>query len=104
MFKNLPTSTKLLILCGMFVIAIAATTYSLLVEQRIDIVFARKKLVGSRYLASIREIYLEVLAAQTSGATDPTLKPDLTERLVRALDAAQAAAGPTLQTATPGHA
>ena len=35
MFKNLSTSTKLFILCGMFIAALSVTTYSLVMEKRI---------------------------------------------------------------------
>ena len=48
MFKNLRTSTKLTLLCAMFIISIAATTYSLVAEKQIAIAFARKELIGSR--------------------------------------------------------
>ena len=57
MFKNLRTSTKLLLLCGTFVISIAVTTAALVAEKQIAIAFARKELVGSRYLAAIHDIY-----------------------------------------------
>ncbi len=41
MFKNLRTSTKITVLCAMFIISIAATTYSLVTEKQIAIAFAR---------------------------------------------------------------
>ncbi len=65
MFRNLRTSTKLLILCGTFSVSIGVPVYGLVTEKRIAIDFARKELVGSRYLATVREIYAAVLAAQS---------------------------------------
>ena len=61
MFKNLRTSTKLLLLCGMFVISIAVTTAALVAEKQLAIAFAHKELVGSRYLAIVRDIYPAIL-------------------------------------------
>lgn len=61
MFKSLRTSTKLLLLCGTFVISIAVTTAALVAEKQIAIAFARKELVGSRYLAAVRDIYPAIL-------------------------------------------
>ena len=43
MFKNLRTSTKLLLLCGMFVGTIILATYSLIEEKQIAIEFVRKE-------------------------------------------------------------
>ena len=37
MFKNLRTSTKLVLLCAVFLVAVGATTYSLVAEKRISI-------------------------------------------------------------------
>jgi signal transduction histidine kinase len=62
MFKNLSTSTKLIILCGMFILSIGVTTYSLVAEHRIAIDFARKELIGNRYLAVLRNVYAAVLS------------------------------------------
>ena len=47
MFKNLSTSTKLIILCGMFILSIGVTTHSLVAEHRIAIDFARRELTAS---------------------------------------------------------
>ena len=57
MFKSFRTSTKLLILCGAFLISIAVPIYALVTEKQIAIAFARKELAGSRYLATVRDIY-----------------------------------------------
>jgi hypothetical protein len=53
-FKNLRTSTKLFILCGMFVGSIMLATYSLIDEKQIAISFVRKELVGAQYLEALR--------------------------------------------------
>ncbi len=77
MFKNLSTSTKLIILCGMFILSIGVTTYSLVAEHRIAIDFARKELLGSRYLTVLRNTYAAILSdrpidtATASAAASP---------------------------------
>ena len=77
MFKNLRTSTKLLLLCGMFVISIATTTVALVAEKQIAIAFAHKELVGSRYLAIVRDIYPAILIQQNDPSFAKTrLSPD----------------------------
>ena len=93
MFKKLRTSTKLLLLCSMFGISIVVTTAALVAEKQIDIAFAHKELVGSRYLAIVRDIYPAILSRQT----DPSFqsKPEL----LRALAAAENDASGRLQTA-----
>jgi signal transduction histidine kinase len=65
MFKNLRTSTKLLILCSTFLVSIGVTIYGLATEKQIAIDFARKELVGSRYLSIIRTVYAEILAPRS---------------------------------------
>ena len=57
MFENLRTSTKLFLLCGMFVGAIILATYSLVEEKQIAIGFVRKELIGARYLEALRGVY-----------------------------------------------
>src|SRR5215475_7913061 len=61
MFKNFRTSTKLIFLCTMFIISVAVTTYTLVLEKQIAIAFARKELTGSKFLAALRPVYLAVL-------------------------------------------
>lgn len=97
MFKNLRTSTKLVILCGMFFISVGATTYSLVAEKQIAIEFARKELVGSRYLAAVRGIYATVLAGPPidASAAPPSRQ---TDDVLKTLAAAQSDAGKSLQT------
>jgi signal transduction histidine kinase len=97
-FRNLRTGTKLALLCAVFIAAIAATTYSLVAEKQIAIAFARKELVGTKYLTTVRDIYAAVLAA-------PPMQPAAIKQgaerrdLVAALAAAQADVGSALQTA-----
>ena len=62
MFKNLRTSTKLLLLCGMFVGTIILATYSLIEEKQIAIDFVRKELLGAQYLEALRGVYAVILA------------------------------------------
>ena len=62
MFENLRTSTKLFLLCGMFVGAIVLATYGLIEEKQIAIGFVRKELVGARYLEALRGVYTVILA------------------------------------------
>ena len=67
-FKNLRTSTKLYLLCGMFVGAIILATYSLVEEKQIAIGFVRKELVGARYLEALRSVYAVILAEVANSA------------------------------------
>ena len=95
MFKNLRTSTKLLLVCGMFVISIAATTAALVAEKQIAIAFARKELAGSRYLAIVRGIYRAILIQQN----DPSFAKTSPDEILKAVAAAEANAANGLQTA-----
>jgi signal transduction histidine kinase len=62
MFKDLRTSTKLILLCAMFMISVAVTTYNLVAEKQLAIAFARKELAGSKFLGALRPVYVAVLA------------------------------------------
>ena len=101
MFRNLRTSTKLLILCGTFSVSIGVPIYGLVTEKQIAIDFARKELVGSRYLAIVRDIYAAVLAAQSGRHASEGLRAP-TDAAVQALADAESGMGGALQTA--GHA
>ena len=98
MFKNLRTSTKLILLCAMFIISVGAVTYSLISEKQIAISFARKELIGGKFLAALRDIDVALLdhrpfnplAAESDSPTQPMLQT---------LAAAQTETGSTLQTA-----
>ena len=61
MFKSLRTSTKLLLLCGVFVGALVVATYSLVAEKQIAIHFVRKELVGVQHLELLRGVYASLL-------------------------------------------
>ena len=98
MFKNLRTSTKLFILCSMFIILVGVTTYGLVAEKQIAIKFAGKELVGNQYLTVLRGVYAAILtprprdepAAQQGGAADG---------IIKALSRAESDLGGLLQTA-----
>ncbi len=64
MFKNLRTSTKLLLLCSVFVGALVVTTFGLVAEKQIAINFVRKELVGVRHLEALRGIYAAILTGK----------------------------------------
>ena len=66
MFKDLRAGTKFLILCGVCLVLTTVATYALLVEKQIAINFARSELVGSKYLALLRPIYVAVLKTDTN--------------------------------------
>ena len=68
MFKNLRTSTKLLLLCGVFVGALAVATYSLVAEKQIAIHFVRKELVGVKHLDFLRGVYAALLKENLAAA------------------------------------
>ena len=97
MFKNLRTSTKLTLLCAMFIISIAATTYSLVAEKQIAIAFARKELIGSKFLETLRSIYAIVLTSRPFNSSAP--EPDASaHKMAEALIAAQSDATSALRT------
>lgn len=98
MFKNLRTSTKLFILCGTFIVSVGVPIYGLVTEKQIAIDFARKELVGNRYLATLRAIYTAILTLEASDEQvgRPSSSADET---VKALADAEAEAGGALQTA-----
>jgi signal transduction histidine kinase len=91
MFRNLRTSTKFILLCSAFVIAILVTTWSLFAEKRIAVDFTRKELAGNRYLAAVRDVYAGIL----TGSVPQTTSPD---EVLKMLAAAQADAPGQLQT------
>jgi signal transduction histidine kinase len=68
-FRNLRTSTKLFLLCGVFLVSIFVATYGLVAEKLIAIEFVRKELVGTRYLEAVRGVYAWILA---DGLTSPS--------------------------------
>ncbi len=74
MFKNLPTSVKLLVLCATFIISAGVPIYELVREKQIAIDFARKELVGSRHLSSVRDVYHAILAPERDASHETILK------------------------------
>ena len=97
MFKNLRTSTKLTLLCAMFIIAIAATTYSLVAEKHIAIAFARKELIGSKFLGTLSSIYHTVLTGRPFNPLAPEAGASA-HKMVEALTTAQSDAALALHT------
>jgi len=96
MFRDLSTSTKLLLLCGLFVLSLAVTTYSLVTEKQIAIQFARKELIGSQYIAALRPTYEVVLAQQGERGTVALIR---TDELIRVLTSGRAGKAVGLETA-----
>lgn len=75
MFSDLRTGTKLLILCGAFILSMAVPIYGLVIEKRIAIEFARKELVGNQYLAAVHDVYASLLAVPSGDSTTgPSIK------------------------------
>src|SRR5262249_56028616 len=68
MFKGLRGGTKFVILCLVSLVLTSVATYALLVEKQVAINFARSELVGSKYLALLRPIYVTVLKKQAGEA------------------------------------
>jgi signal transduction histidine kinase len=84
MFKDLRTSTKIIILCALFILTIAATTYSLVAEKQIAINFARQELLGTDALVPMRAVYAAVLLDRpfvTSSSSTVRQRDDIREAL-----------------------
>jgi signal transduction histidine kinase len=64
MFKSLRTSTKLFLLCSVFVGALLVATYGLVAEKQIAIQFVRKELVGVQRLDVLRRTYAFILTKE----------------------------------------
>ena len=98
MFRNLSTSTKLFALCSAFIIAIGVAIYALIAEKQIAIEFARKEVVGVRYLETLRSVYGAIL---TGPLQESATSRNVTaaEATLKSLADAEAAAGGVLQTA-----
>ena len=69
MLKSLRTSTKLLLLCSVFVGALAVANYSLVAEKQIAIQFVRKELVGVEHLEALRGDYATILTNEEGAWT-----------------------------------
>ena len=58
--------------CVVFIVAIAVPIYSLVIEEKVAFDFTGKELVGSGYLATLREIYAAILTSQSrNGSSEP---------------------------------
>jgi HAMP domain-containing protein len=97
MFKNLRTSTKLILLCAMFIVSVGVTTYSLVAENQIAISFARKELIGSRFLAALRNIEVVLLKGKPFDSLAAE-SDSSTQKMTGTLAAAQTGAASALQT------
>jgi signal transduction histidine kinase len=99
MFRNLSTGTKLLLLCGVFFIAIAVPIYRLIIEQQIAIDFTRKELVGSRYLAVSRAAYAAILLCEAGSANSSDLCDSSFDRVNKGIVDAKLDTGGDVQAA-----
>ena len=97
MFKSLRTSTKLLLLCGVFVGALAVATYGLVAEKQIAINFVRKELVGVQHLEALRGVYAAILTEKSGAST-------AAKEAVDRLTATSSADSHKLDTAAPERA
>ena len=97
MFKSLRTSTKLLLLCGVFVGALAVATYGLVAEKQIAINFVRKELVGVQHLEALRGVYAAILTEKSGAST-------AAKEAVDRLTATSSANSHKLDTAAPERA
>ena len=98
MLKNFRTSTKLFLLCGMFVASIILATYSLIEEKQIAIRFVRKELVGAQYLESLRSVYSIILAGDSKALQDAQAQASM-DGALNALTASDPTAPGSPQTA-----
>jgi len=98
MFKNLHTRTKLLILCGLFIASLGVATYQLVVEKQLAIDFARKELIGNRYVSALDQIYVALMIdAANDGSTEQP--NNFHAQILDALTSVEADAGKVLHTA-----
>jgi signal transduction histidine kinase len=100
-FKNLRTSTKLLLLCGAFVCAIVIATISLIQEKRIAIEFVSKELVGEQYLEALQQVYAAILVQDSDLPTSTKLQR--MDTALKALAEAEGESGDELHIAEPAR-
>jgi signal transduction histidine kinase len=98
MFKNLRTSTKLVLLCSAFIVSIVVATYGLVSEKQITIKFVSKELVGTRYLEALRDVYAAILTEDLD-ASGGVQTHSSVDKLSQALAAAEAETAGVLNTA-----
>jgi signal transduction histidine kinase len=99
MFKNLATGTKLFILCGVFIVALAVPISELFIQQKAAIGFARAELAGVHYLSALDKVYLSTLTSQLTSRAEEARRS--ASEALNALAAAEADAAKALQTAEP---
>jgi signal transduction histidine kinase len=81
----------------MFIISIGATTYSLVAEKQTAIAFARKELIGSKFLETLRSIYVTALTGRPFNPLAPESDASA-HKMLEALTTAQSDASPALRT------
>jgi signal transduction histidine kinase len=81
----------------MFIISIGATTYSLVAEKQTAISFARKELIGSKFLETLRSIYVTALTGRPFNPLAPESDASA-HMMLDALTTAQSDASPALRT------
>jgi signal transduction histidine kinase len=96
MFRNFRTSTKLLLLCGVFMASVGVATYELVTEKQLAIEFARKELAGVRFLGTVREAYAAMLAGETSA---PFERAEAVRHVAETLEAAEVESAGAMGTA-----
>jgi len=94
MFTTLRADTKPCILRAASVISIAVTICGLVTEKQIAVELLRRKLAGTRYLATVREIYAVIFTRQT-GRPEPLRRGD---EALKALVNAEVDAADSLRT------
>ena len=91
MFRNLSTSTKLILLCGAFIVAIAVAIYTLVAQQQIAIEFSKKELTGVHYIEAVRGVYSRLLGEPESNPVSAPALPSA-ETVLSSLSTAEAGA------------
>ena len=91
MFRNLSTSTKLILLCGAFIVAIAVAIYTLVAQQQIAIEFSKKELTGVHYIEAVRGVYSRLLGEPGSNPVSGQALPSA-ETVLNSLSTAEAGA------------
>jgi signal transduction histidine kinase len=99
MFRNLRTGTKLVILCGVFCVAIAVPIFTVVIEKHIAIEFARKELTGSRHLGVLRAAYIAILPCEAGSAGSSDLCDAPFDQVIDRLAAARIDFGEDSQSA-----
>jgi signal transduction histidine kinase len=103
MFVNLRTGTKLLLLCATFLISVAVPIHGLVTEKQIAIDFARKELIGSQYLASVRDAYPEIVTLE-GGSRSPARAQQAAASIAAGIGSVAASAADPLQASTYANA